>query len=126
MFCAILIILLTNCFSDPRYKPPEDPRFNAVTGLLPFFHIYGLICGLVGFIRAKKMIVMKSFDPELYLETIQNNKIELLHLVPPLANFLAKSPLVDKYDLSSVKSIICGAAPLSKKTEETLIKRLSC
>lgn len=35
-------------------------------------------------------------------------------VVPPLLVFLAKHPLVSKYDLSSLKEVMCGAAPLSK------------
>ena len=46
-------------------------------------------------------------------------------LVPPLILFLTKSPLVDKYDLSSLKGISCGAAPLSENLELALEKRLT-
>lgn len=45
-------------------------------------------------------------------------------MVPPLVIFLAKSPLVDNYDLSTLKHIFCGAAPLKKETEEAVVKRL--
>lgn len=38
--------------------------------------------------------------------------------------FLAKSPLVDKYDLSSLKVIWCGAAPLSKESQDAVQKRI--
>ena len=38
-----------------------------------------------------------------------------LSLVPPLALFLLKSPLVDKYDLSSLEDVGCGAAPLGER-----------
>lgn len=38
--------------------------------------------------------------------------------------FLGKHPIVDKYDLSHVKTIICGAAPLSKDVQEAVSKRL--
>lgn len=66
---------------------------------------------------------MKRFDEETYLKTIQDYKITVLYLVPSLAVILAKSTLLDKYDLSSVVEVGCGAAPLSKKTIETLRKR---
>jgi acyl-coenzyme A synthetase/AMP-(fatty) acid ligase len=44
--------------------------------------------------------------------------------VPPLAVFLAKADIVDKYDLSSLQRIYCGAAPLSEETETLVKKRL--
>ena len=46
----------------------------------------------------------------------------MLALVPPLVIFLVKSPLVAKYDLSSVIATTSGAAPLSKETEEQACK----
>ena len=45
-------------------------------------------------------------------------------LVPPIALFLAKHPLVEKYDLSRVEEVTCGAAPMGKGLEEALIKRM--
>lgn len=38
--------------------------------------------------------------------------------------FLAKHPLVDKYDLSSLSEIWCAAAPLSEELELAVIKRI--
>lgn len=46
-------------------------------------------------------------------------------MVPPLMVFLAKHPLVDQYDLSSLKIIWCGAAPLSKELEDAVQRRLN-
>jgi acyl-coenzyme A synthetase/AMP-(fatty) acid ligase len=46
----------------------------------------------------------------------------MLMLVPSLVVFLAKAKIVDKYDLSSLQNIYCGAAPLSEEVQ-TLVKR---
>lgn len=45
-------------------------------------------------------------------------------MVPPLMLFLAKSPLVDRYDLSSIKDIMCGAAPCGKDLINQVLSRL--
>lgn len=45
-------------------------------------------------------------------------------LVPPVMVLLAKHPKVSDYDLSSVKRIVCGAAPLSAEIEDAVMKRL--
>jgi len=45
-------------------------------------------------------------------------------IVPPIVLFLAKHPLVDKYDLSSIEDVTCGAAPMGEGLEEALIKRM--
>lgn len=48
----------------------------------------------------------------------------LAFMVPPLMVFLAKHPIVDKYDLSSLMVLICGAAPLSRETEDQIKERI--
>ena len=48
----------------------------------------------------------------------------MLHIVPPVAVLLAKSPLVDNYDLSSVCKLFCGAAPLGGDTQRQVEARL--
>lgn len=48
----------------------------------------------------------------------------VLPLVPPLVLFLAKHPLVDKFDLSSVRALSSGAAPLARDLEISVAKRL--
>jgi 4-coumarate--CoA ligase len=46
-------------------------------------------------------------------------------VVPPVLVFLAKNSIVDKYDLSSVELIMCGAAPLGKDLIEGVYRRFS-
>lgn len=67
---------------------------------------------------------MPRFEEELFLRSIQNYKITTLYLVPPLMIFLAKHPLVLKYDMSSIIEINCGAAPLRKDIQELIKERL--
>jgi acyl-coenzyme A synthetase/AMP-(fatty) acid ligase len=46
-----------------------------------------------------------------FLETIQKYKVTFAYVVPPIVLGLAKDPLVDKYDLSTIKMMNSGAAP---------------
>lgn len=68
---------------------------------------------------------MQKFSRELFLESIQRYKLQSLALVPATWAFLLKSPLVDKYDLSSVMLIGSGAAPLSPEIQEGVNRRFS-
>lgn len=93
-------------------------------GLMPFFHGFGLNVTLAALLNKNTIIVLKRFDEDVFLKCIQDYKIGTLSLAPPLAVLLEKSPKVLKYDLSCVDDIICGAAPLSKHTEESIKQRL--
>ncbi len=105
----------------------EITERDTMLGLLPFYHIYGMVCIMnAGLSIGATIITMPRFDLEPFLQTIQNYKITFANLVPPLVLALAKHPLVDKYDLSSLQSISSGAAPLGKEAEETVHARLGC
>jgi acyl-CoA synthetase (AMP-forming)/AMP-acid ligase II len=60
------------------------------------------------------------------LQTLQNYGVTWAYLVPPIVLALAKHPLVDKYDLSKIKSILSGAAPLGKEVTQACADRLNC
>ena len=67
---------------------------------------------------------MKKFEPNSFLAAVQKYKITVLPLVPPIIVFLCKSPLVAKYDFSSVREIFSGAAPLGKEQAEEVTSKL--
>nr|QLM00647.1 4-coumarate-CoA ligase 2 [Ziziphora clinopodioides subsp. bungeana] len=89
--------------------------------VLPFFHIYSLnsilLCGL----RAGAgILLMQKFEIVPFLELIQKYKVTIGPFVPPIVLAIVKSPMVDKYDLSSVRTVMSGAAPLGKELEEAV------
>jgi 4-coumarate--CoA ligase len=98
---------------------------DSFLGCLPFFHIYGLVVVLLtGLYRGNTVTVMTKFELELFLTTVQSQKVTTLHLVPPIILAMAKHPLVSKFDLSSVKTIMSGAAPLGAEMCKALNARL--
>lgn len=92
--------------------------------VIPCFHVYGLLSTVAMSICGAEIIFLPKFEDHLFLRTIQNYKVNTAFLVPPLLVFLAKSPLVDKYDVSNLKLIGCGAAPLSKEISDAVRDRL--
>ena len=97
-------------------------RFLSV---LPFFHIYGMIVLFAsGLYQGATNVILPKFEPELFLRTIQNYRVVQALLVPPLALFLAKHPMVDSFDVSSIKGIFSGAAPLGGEIVTAIKQRL--
>ncbi|XP_024937868.1 luciferin 4-monooxygenase isoform X2 [Cephus cinctus] len=88
--------------------------------LLPFYHGYGQGMLLTVLLAGVKFVVMNSFQPETFLNSIQKYRITHLPVVPSVMVFLAKHPIVRSYDFSNVKEIICGAASLSQDVLEAV------
>ncbi|MEZ4681763.1 MAG: AMP-binding protein [Caldilineaceae bacterium] len=100
---------------------------DVLMGILPFYHIYGMIVIMNYALHVGgTVITMPRFDMEQFLSLIQQYKITYMNLVPPLVLGLAKHPLVDKFDLSSLRTIVSGAAPLGAPLEQECSARLGC
>ncbi|OIT36281.1 PREDICTED: 4-coumarate--CoA ligase 2-like [Nicotiana attenuata] len=108
----------------------ENPNlyFNSedvIMCVLPLFHIYSLnsvlLCGLrVG----ATILIMQKFEIKGLMELVEKYRVTIAPFVPPIVLAIAKSPLVDKYDLSSIRMIMSGAAPMGKELEDTVRAKL--
>ncbi|KAF5564450.1 hypothetical protein FNAPI_2158 [Fusarium napiforme] len=87
-------------------------------GLLPLSHIYGLVpVAHWGIYNGDETVILPKFELKMFLATVQRFKIEQMALVPPImVQMLSHKAECQKYDLSSVRFIFSGAAPLGKET----------
>ncbi|XP_050438535.1 uncharacterized protein LOC126844403 isoform X2 [Adelges cooleyi] len=97
---------------------------DVLMGLVPMYHGYGVLVMNLCMSIGSKTILIKFFEGNLYLKSIEDYKITVLFAVPPLMVYLAKSPLVNKYNLSSIRVIYSGAAPLSQDIEIEVAKKI--
>ncbi|TDT15739.1 4-coumarate--CoA ligase [Ilumatobacter fluminis] len=117
--------LVANCVQT---EPSVNLREHEVSlAFLPFFHIYGMqvLMNLQLSIGAT-VITLPRFDLQQALELTQNEKITRIYAVPPVILALAKHPLVDEYDLSSLVQVFSGAAPLGAELAAEAAKRIEC
>ncbi|OCH89253.1 acetyl-CoA synthetase-like protein [Obba rivulosa] len=97
---------------------------DVVFAPLPFYHIYGLlVIGHFFLYAGMSLVIVPKFNFTNMLKSIERHRINHLPLVPPMAVLLCKHPAVNYYDLSSVKAIMCGAAPLSGEIVQRLSER---
>ncbi|KAI0345623.1 acetyl-CoA synthetase-like protein [Trametopsis cervina] len=87
---------------------------DIVQAVVPLYHVFGgIILVVQSYYSGCPLVILPRFEPVSFLSSIQKLRITSLALVPPLLHFILKSPLVEEYDLSSVKLIHVGAAPVS-------------
>jgi acyl-CoA synthetase (AMP-forming)/AMP-acid ligase II len=100
---------------------------EVVLAVLPFFHIYGMQVLMNFFLsRGATIVTVPRFDLEQSLGVIQDHRITRLFAVPPIVLALAKHPLVDKFDLSSLRQVFSGAAPLGAEVALEAAARINC
>ena len=98
---------------------------DTVLAVLPFFHTYGLVViMLLSLHKGATIVTMPRFDLEGFLGLVQDHRVTLGYLVPPIVLALARHPIVDRYDLSSLRRIVSAAAPLGIEVERECAERL--
>ncbi|WCJ40982.1 4-coumarate--CoA ligase-like 7 [Euphorbia peplus] len=88
---------------------------NVFLCFLPMFHIFGLAVITISQLqRGNAVVSMGKFEFEGVLKAVAKYRVTHMWVVPPVVLALAKQSVVNKYDLSSLKQVGSGAAPLGK------------
>jgi acyl-CoA synthetase (AMP-forming)/AMP-acid ligase II len=119
--------VLQSTYPESRVKTDDGYARERAIAVLPFFHIYGLVVIMnIPLYRGATVVTMPRFDLAAFLRTIQDYRVTRAWVVPPIVLAMAKHPLVDEYDLSSLEYVNSGAAPLSAELEVACGERLGC
>ncbi|KAL8645498.1 MAG: hypothetical protein Q9210_006674 [Variospora velana] len=116
--------------AQTAYMTSVDPNWDAVAerwiGSLPLYHAYGQVntC-LVAPMLGVPVYMMKHFDFEDMLQTVETHRVTRLQIAPPVMVLLGKRPETSRYDLSSLKNITCGGAPLSYELQLDVARKLN-
>ncbi|KAB8108719.1 hypothetical protein EE612_044616 [Oryza sativa] len=107
---------------NPNLHLRED---DVVLCVLPMFHVYSLHSILLCGMRAgAAIVVMKRFDTVKMLQLVERHGVTIAPLVPPIVVEMAKSDALDRHDLSSIRMVISGAAPMGKELQDIVHAKL--
>ena len=137
--------------ADPFARLAFDES-DTLLGVLPLYHIYGMTVLMLGALAHRAtclackrsprrptspqvlmlgalahratLVLLPKFEPLTFFGAIEKHRVSVACLVPPLCLFLAKDPSVARADLSSLKYIYSGAAPLDAALELAVVERL--
>lgn len=102
---------------------PDD----VVMAVLPFFHIYGMQCMMnCGLRSGGTVVTLPRFDLAQFLRAHQDYRITRSFVAPPIVLALARHPIVDEFDLSHLRLMNSGAAPLKAELAAEASERLGC
>ncbi|KAI5479618.1 hypothetical protein MNV49_003355 [Pseudohyphozyma bogoriensis] len=117
--------LIANALQLTTTNPEIFGEKAVLASFLPISHSYGLCIQTIGCaLSGTPTVHMAGFDLPLYLSVVQKFKVTTSPIVPPVALALAKHPLVDKYDTSSLECLTISAAPTKRELADALRKRL--
>ncbi len=85
---------------------------------LPFYHIYGIMLVTGGLYAGATLVMMEAFDLERSLTLAQQYKVTLYYAVPPILIALDNYAELTKFDLSHLRYIMVGAAPMAPEVAQ--------
>jgi acyl-CoA synthetase (AMP-forming)/AMP-acid ligase II len=102
-----------------EYQPQPDDR-NLLA--FPLCHVAGYTVPLMH-LRGGLVVLMKAYEPELFMQLVERHGITSSALAPTMLNFLLQHPKIDDYDLSTLRNIGYGAAAMPVEVLKTAIER---
>ena len=121
-------LLQASAVEAPQWRTLTPPStITTQLGILPFFHIYGLTCGvLLSVYEGWRLVVLPRFEMLKVLQMIDRYKVTFLYVPPPVVLAFSKHPAATAggYDLRSLRALHSGAAPLSRELTERVWRRL--
>src|SRR5262249_5403458 len=102
-------------------------RDDVVIAALPLFHIFGFQVTLnLALLEGATVVVLPRFTLDMFLRAVQRYRVTRAEVVPPIVLTLANSPILDEYDLSSLRILTAGGAPLAADRARVCARRLGC
>jgi acyl-CoA synthetase (AMP-forming)/AMP-acid ligase II len=98
---------------------------DTVLAVAPFFHVMGFTATLaLPLASGATVVTMPRFDLGQLLALVQRHRVSVLVVPPPVMAALARHPMVDAHDLSSVELVVSGGAPLGADLQRAVAARL--
>ena len=109
-------------------SPAEFPvRLGEGTGIAvaPWFHAMGTIGGIgVAVVTGLTSVVHERFDPARFLADVETRRATAISGAPPLFHALLAHPDAERRDLTSVRTVTSGAAPMPRALADRLVERM--
>ncbi len=105
--------IMANTTQVVAWFSSATPGEERILGVLPMFHVFAMTTVLnMGIALGAEIVLLPRFQLGQMLKTIDKLKPTLMMGVPAIYGAVNNSPVVGRYDLSSIKYCISGGAPL--------------
>jgi acyl-CoA synthetase (AMP-forming)/AMP-acid ligase II len=92
---------------------PPSPDIDEKTILtVPLYHVAGIQAMMSAIYGGRTVIIQRQFEAKAWMELVEKEKANRAMMVPTMLKQLQDSPDFSKYDLSTLRVITYGAAPM--------------
>ena len=125
---GVVLTYLTLSVYVVNTMSPANPEDEAEVTLLsvPVYHVAGLTAIMSSIWGGRTLAILPQFEPQLWLEAVQRERVTHSFIVPTMLKRIMDHPQFDKYDLSSLKLITYGAAPMPYEVVRRAVDVFKC
>ncbi|KPK46989.1 MAG: hypothetical protein AMJ77_04555 [Dehalococcoidia bacterium SM23_28_2] len=106
---------------------PANPETHDITMLsVPVYHVAGATAIMSSIWGGRTLVVLPQFEPHAWLEAVQSERVTHSFVVPTMLSRIMEEPDFDKYDLSSLKLLAYGAAPMPYEVVRKAVDVFKC
>jgi len=102
-----------------------DHRDDVILHLMPMFHVAGTSTAIRATMIGCTNVFLPKFDPLLWLEVISRERVTRSAMAPTMLKAAIEHERFDDFDLSSLKRLLYGAAPITEVVLRAALQRLS-
>lgn len=95
-------------------------------GPVPLYHVGGFATLLRAFLMSNTLILWDSFDPQVYLRTLEKEKVTILYAYPTMIHALVNHPDAKRYDYSTLRLVVYGGSAMPLPTLEKALAIFGC
>src|SRR3954469_8456882 len=100
---------------------------DVVLGALPFFHVFGLTCGLNSTMKAGgTLTLIPRFDPDHALEIIERDRVTIFEGVPTMYVAMLHSDKADSADISTLRLCVSGGSAMPGEVLRGFEEKFGC
>jgi len=117
----VLMMMTMNFYADISPLGPEDVVLHAA----PLSHGSGLY-GIPNVAKGAANVILhtKSFEPKAVFETVARRRVTNMFVAPAMIKRLVTSPEIGRYDLSSIRCINYGGAPIYEEDLKEAVRKM--
>ncbi|KAH7883186.1 AMP binding protein [Phlebopus sp. FC_14] len=114
------------CFTSTLPAERHGYQPDVLYSPLPYYHMYGAVkILLLPLVLGAPVIVTGAFDPVRFCEAVEKYRASIVFVVPPMFVVFARHEAIDEYNLTSMRVLFSGAAPLGAGLVAAVRNRLS-
>jgi len=123
---VVLTYLALTAYATNTMEPATPDTHDVTLATVPFYHIAGATTMISSIWGGRTLVILPQFDPELWLQTVQKERVTHAFVVPTMLKRIMEHPKFRDYDLSSLKLLAYGAAPMPYEVVRRAVEVFDC